>query len=132
MCFSPLSDKYLIASFPQELSSCPPLEPEEPNPIRELQESQSLSLLLIIPILVMAASNDPVGDTTLNPSMSQFGWSEDSFRRDFHLSLPILVSLYMLSARSEYNETACFSIDTHFVSSPTLIPRQMLLKGLLQ
>ena len=93
MCFSPLSDMNPNASFPHEFQLSCPLEPAEPNPIRELQDLQSFSLLLIIPILVMAASDVPVVDITLNPSMLQFDWSDDSLKSDFHLSLPMFVSL---------------------------------------
>ena len=132
MCLSPLSDMRANASFPHEFESSCNLEPAEPSPIRELQEMQSSSLLLIIPILVMAESGDPVGDITLNPSILQFNWSEESFKSDFHLSLPMFVPLYLLSARSEYSEAASLSKDIHFVSPPNLIPRQILLKGLLQ
>ena len=70
MCFAPLSDFEGPASFPHELlPSIPPLVPPEPIPILELQELQSSSLLLIIPILVRAEWSLVVGDFTLKPSL---------------------------------------------------------------
>ena len=47
MCLSPLSAA-AIASFPQVFESS--LDPPVPNPILELQELQSFSLLAMMPI----------------------------------------------------------------------------------
>ena len=93
ICFSPLSATLLADSFPQELSSCCPLlDPLEPNPILELQERQSFSLFPKIPIRVTAGSFCPSEGLTLNPSMLQFLWSDESAKRDFQLPLPTFVA----------------------------------------
>ena len=42
-----------------------PVLPAEPNPILELHERQSFLLSLMMPILVIAESYVPVGETTL-------------------------------------------------------------------
>ena len=84
ICFSPLSGDHL-ASFPHELllSGCPPV----PNPILELQELQSFSLLPIIPILALDWRGSP--PTALNPSLLQLSCKEASEPiSDFHVSRP--------------------------------------------
>ena len=123
-----------VASFPQEFDpSCPALLPAEPNPILELHDLQSFSLLLMMPILVMAGSCVPVDETTLKPSILQFIWSMEPCKSDFHVSLPTVFCMYLLFDRSAWRETAFWLTSIQFICwSKTRIPRQSLVNGLLQ
>ena len=134
MCFSPLSGENSFASFPQEFDSCcPPLLPAEPNPILELHERQSFLLSLMMPILVIAESSVPVGETTLKPSILHLLWREDPCTSDFHVTLPTSVGVYLLFDRSAWRETASWLTTIQVICwSKTRIPRQSLWNGLLQ
>ena len=72
MCLSSLSAT-AIASFPQVFESS--LDPPVPNPILELQELQSFSLLAMMPIRALKL---PANTIALNPSLLQLCCKEVS------------------------------------------------------
>ena len=103
MCLFPLSGEY-VASFPHVFvsSGFPPV----PNPILESHKTQSLSSLLVIPILALDCSLSL--QIALNPSLLQYFCKEACGPiSDFHVIRPSEVARYWPSAISEYSELAC-------------------------
>ena len=129
MCLSPLSGDHVVASFPHVLlsSNIPPV----PNPILESHETQSSSLLLVIPILALASF--VLLQIALNPSLLQLGCKEACGPiSDFHVLRPSEVARYWPSAISEYSELACLWMVTNLILWPNFIPRQILEKDVFQ
>ena len=128
MCLSPLSGS-CIASLPQVLESSG--NPPVPNPILELQLSQSFIRLLMIPILALEYLLEK--RTALNPSMLQLSCNEArepiSF---FHVLRPSEMLRYCPSAISEYREFACLLMTMKLICWPIFIPRQILEKDVFQ
>ena len=126
MCLSPLSGDHVVASFPHVLlsSNIPPV----PNPILESHETQSSSLLLVIPILALASF--VLLQIALNPSLLQLGCKEACGPiSDFHVLRPSEVARYWPSAISEL---ACLWMVTNLILWPNFIPRQILEKDEFQ
>ena len=129
MCLVPLSgSQRTSASFPHvlESSGCPPV----PNPILELQVSQSFCWLPRIPILALEEACCIIA---LNPSLLQLlckeAWGPISF---CHVLRPSVVLRYFPSAISEYREFACLSMTMNLICSWIFIPRQILVKDVFQ
>ena len=128
MCLFPLSAACL-ASFPHVLESSG--NPPVPNPILELQLSQSFCWLPRIPILALEAAL--LLHTALNPSFLQFRCKEACEPISvFHVSRPSEVARYFPSAISEYRELACLLMTMNLVCWPIFIPRQILVKDVFQ
>ena len=128
MCLSPLSGD-LWASSPHvfELSGLPAV----PNPILELHESHSSSLLLTIPILALEYPLQL--QTTLNPSLLQLYCNEPLEPiNSFHFSRPSEVARYWPSAISECRESACLWMTMNLSFWWIFIPRQILEKDVFQ
>ena len=127
MCLRPLSGDH-EASFPQVLESgLPPV----PNPILELQESQSFWLFPVIPILALEASLSV--PAALKPSLLQLSCNEAREPINvFHVLRPSEVARYCPSAISEYRELACLLMTMKLICWPIFIPRQILEKDVFQ
>ena len=128
ICVIPLSE-WRVASFPHVLlsSSSPPV----PNPILELQLSQSLLPLLMIPILAFECNSEE--PTALKPSLLQYRCKE-AFEpiNVFHVSRPSEVARYCPSAISEYRELAVLLMTMKLICWPIFIPRHILEKDVFQ
>ena len=128
MCLSPLSGDH-AASFPHVLllSGVPPV----PNPILESHPTQSLTSLLVIPILALEFRLEL--QIALNPSLLQLVCKEACEPISvFHLLRPSEVARYWPSAIREYNEVAYLLIVTNRSWWPIFIPRQILEKAVFQ
>ena len=127
MSLSPLSPPCFAAS-PHELLSSG--YPAVPNPIRESLVLQSFSLFPTIPIRAFELFGRSL--TALKPSLLQFCCKEASATRDFHASRPSEVLRYWPSAIRECKEVVAWFKTINLLSAPTFIPRQILVKDVLQ
>ena len=106
-------------------------DPPPPNPIKESGEWQFPSWLEMIPIRTREWTL--LLTRELKPSWLQLRWREAlgpiSF---FHASRPSEVARYWPSAMRVYSEAAALSTRKNLVTPSTFIPRQILVKDVLQ
>ena len=127
MVWSPLSPPYL-ATFPHGTSAT---GPHPPNPILESGELHSFCSLAMIPIRILGL--DFAFPCVLNPSRLQLRWREAlGPTSPFHASRPREVARYWPSAMRAYSEAAALSTRKNLVTPSTFMPRQILVKDVLQ
>ena len=127
MVWSPLSPPCL-ATFPHGTSAT---SPHPPNPILESGELHSFCSLAMIPIRTLGL--DFEFPCVLNPSRLQLRWREAlGPTSPFHASRPREVARYWPSAMRAYSEAAALFTRKNLVTPSTFMPRQILVKDVLQ